>query len=225
MVERDMERYKRNYSSISTEEQKILSNTSVAIVGLGGLGGYVLENLVRLGIKNFNLIDKDVFDKSNLNRQILATEKTLNKSKAIEALNRALEIDNKVKAKVFSEKLDENSIKMLEGVDIVIDCLDSIDTRLILESLCERLDLILIHGAIRGYYGQVAISRQDNRIIKKIYKKNLKEDESLGNLPMTCMIVASLQVNLLLKTIFKEELEEEFFVIDVKNMEIEKVRI
>lgn len=220
-----MERYKRNYSSISTEEQKILSNTSVAIVGLGGLGGYVLENLVRLGIKNFNLIDKDVFDKSNLNRQILATEKTLNKSKAIEALNRALEIDNKVKAKVFSEKLDENSIKMLEGVDIVIDCLDSIDTRLILESLCERLDLILIHGAIRGYYGQVAISRQDNRIIKKIYKKNLKEDESLGNLPMTCMIVASLQVNLLLKTIFKEELEEEFFVIDVKNMEIEKVRI
>ncbi len=220
-----MERYKRNYSSISKEEQKIISNTSVAIVGLGGLGGYVLENLVRLGIIRFNLIDKDVFDKSNLNRQVLATEKTLNKSKAREAFNRALEIDGDVKAKVFCEKLDENSIKMLEGVDIVVDCLDSIDARLILESLCEKLDLNLIHGAIRGYYGQVAISRHDNRIIKKIYKKDLKEDESLGNLPMTCMIVASLQVNLLLKTIFKEELEEEFFVIDVKNMEIEKVRI
>ena len=73
-----MERYKRNYSSISKEEQKKIENISVAIVGLGGLGGYVLENLVRLGVRNFNLIDKDVFDPSNLNRQILATEKTLN---------------------------------------------------------------------------------------------------------------------------------------------------
>lgn len=220
-----MERYKRNYSSISKEEQKILSNTSVAIVGLGGLGGYVLENLVRLGIRNFNLIDKDVFDLSNLNRQILATEKTINNQKAKEAFNRALEIDHRVKAKVFCEKLDENSIKMLEGVDVVVDCLDSVNTRLILESLCEKMDLSLIHGAIRGYYGQVGISKQGNRIISKIYKENIREDESLGNLPMTCMITASLQVNLLLKMIFKEDLEHNFVVIDIKNMEIEKISI
>lgn len=220
-----MERYKRNHSSISKEEQKILSNTSVAIVGLGGLGGYVLENLVRLGVRNFNLIDKDVFDKSNLNRQILATEKTLNNQKAMAALNRALEIDHRVKAKVFCEKLDENSINMLEGVDVVVDCLDSVETRLILESLCEKMNLNLIHGAIRGYYGQVGISRQDNRVISKIYKRDIKEKESLGNLPMTCMVTASLQVNLLLKTIFKEDFEHNFIVIDVKNMELEKIRI
>ena len=220
-----MERYERNHSSISKEEQKILSNTSVAIVGLGGLGGYVLENLVRLGVRNFNLIDKDVFDKSNLNRQILATEKTLNNQKAMEALNRAVEIDHRVKAKVFCEKLDENSINMLEGVDVVVDCLDSIETRLILESLCDKMNLNLIHGAIRGYYGQVAISKQDNRVIRKIYKKNIREKESLGNLPMTCMVTASLQVTLLLKVIFKEDLEDEFIVIDVKNMELEKIRI
>lgn len=220
-----MERYKRNYTSISKEEQKVLSNISVAIVGLGGLGGYVLENLVRLGVRNFNLIDKDVFDTSNLNRQLLATEKTLNNQKAKEAFNRALEIDHRVKAKVFCEKLDESSIKMLEGTDIVVDCLDSISTRLILESLCDKMGLSLIHGAIRGYYGQVAISRDGNRVIKKIYKKDIKEDESLGNLPMTCMVTASLQVNLLLKTIFKESLEHNFILIDVKNMDIEKINI
>ncbi|OLS03738.1 HesA/MoeB/ThiF family protein [Tissierella creatinophila] len=220
-----MERYKRNYTSISKEEQKLLSNISVAIVGLGGLGGYVLENLVRLGVRNFNLIDKDVFDTSNLNRQLLATEKTLNNQKAKEAFNRALEIDHEVKAKIFCEKLDEHSIKMLEGVDIVVDCLDSISTRLILESLCDKMSLTLIHGAIRGYYGQVSISRDGDRVIKKIYKKDIKEDESLGNLPMTCMVTASLQVNLLLKTIFKESLEHNFILIDVKNMDIEKINI
>lgn len=218
-----MERYERNFSSISKEEQKLLSNISVAIIGLGGLGGYVLENLVRLGVKNFNLIDKDVFDKSNLNRQILSTEKSLNKEKAVEALKRALEIDSQVKAKVYCEKLDETSSQMLEGVDIVVDCLDSIDSRLILEDLCDKLGLDLVHGAIRGYYGQVAISRPGNRVIRRIYKKAIKEDEGLGNLPMTCMVTASLQVNLLLKAVFKNHIENEFVLIDVREMEIEKI--
>lgn len=220
-----MERYKRNYSSISKEEQKIISNIRVAIVGLGGLGGYVLENLVRLGVRRFNLIDKGKFDRSNLNRQILARESTINKKKAKVALDRALEIDSGVRAKVFCEELNEGSREALEGVDIVVDCLDSIDDRLILESLCDSLDLNLIHGAIRGYYGQVAISKRGNRIIRRIYKKDIKEDKTLGNLPMTCMITASLQVNLLLKTIFKEDLKDKFFLIDVKNMEIENIEI
>lgn len=223
-----MDRYKRNYSSISKEEQKKLSNISVAIVGLGGLGGYVLENLVRLGVRNFNLIDKDVFDPTNLNRQILATEKTLSKKKAYVALDRAREIDHRVKAKVFSERLDDKSLEMLEGVDIVVDCLDSIKTRLELEDLCDQLGINLIHGAIRGYYGQVGISNRGNRIVEKLYKKDTreaKEHENLGNLPMTCMITASFQVNLLLETIFEKVLEYNFFLIDVKNMEIEKVKI
>lgn len=220
-----MERYKRNYSSISKEQQKVISNTSVAIVGLGGLGGYVLENLVRLGFTKFNLIDQDVFDKSNLNRQILATEENIRKFKAEEAYKRALKIDHNVKAKVFCDKLDENSVDMIEGVDIVVDCLDSIDTRFKLEELCEKMNLNLVHGAIRGYYGQVSISTSENRIIKKIYKENIKEDESLGNLPMTCMVIASLQVNFLLKEIFKEDLEENFIFVDLKNMEFEKMNI
>lgn len=220
-----MERYDRNYSSISKEEQTIISETSVAIVGLGGLGGYVLENLVRLGVRKFNLIDKDKFDRSNLNRQILATERTMDTHKASAALDRALEIDKEVKARVFCEELGSHSSNMLEGVDVVVDCLDSIETRFILESLCDRMDLSLVHGAIRGNYGQAAISRPGDRIIKRIYKNNTKQDESLGNLPMTCMITASLQVNLLLKVIFKEEIESNLIIIDAKDMEIEKIKI
>ncbi len=220
-----MERYVRNYSSISEEQQKVIGNTRVAIVGLGGLGGYVLEGLARIGIRKFHLIDKDVFEITNLNRQLLSTKDNLGKSKAEEGLKRILKIDPNIKAKVFNSKLDQNSIEMINGVDIVIDCLDSIEGRFQLESLCEKLNLPLIHGAIRGYYGQVAISRPNKRIFSKIYGMTKNDDESLGNLVLTCMVIASFQVNLLLRYLFNESLEDELILIDCKNMEIEKISI
>lgn len=220
-----MNRYKRNFSSISKEEQKIIENTKVAIVGLGGLGGYVLENLGRLGVVDFHIIDSDVFDVSNLNRQILATEDNIGEYKADQAYKRLLKINSNAKAKVFKARLDENSLNMLEGRDIVFDCLDSIESRFDLENLCDRLSLPLIHGAIRGYYGQAAISREGNRIFKKIYKALKSEDSSLGNLPMTCMIVASIQVNLALRFLFAKEIKEELICIDVKDMDIDKIGI
>ena len=220
-----MKRYIRNFSSISYEQQEVIRNSTVAIVGLGGLGGYVLENLVRLGVKGFHLIDKDVFEESNLNRQILSTELNLGKSKAYEALKRAQSIDHEVRAKVFNAQLDEDSIHMLQGADIIVDCLDSIEGRFKLEELCDKLDLTLIHGAIRGYYGQISVSSKDNRIYKKIYGSCEKDQESMGNLPMTCMIIASFQVNLLLKILFGEEIEKELIIIDVREMEIDKLKL
>lgn len=220
-----MERYKRNYSSISKKEQNIIKNTKVAIVGLGGLGGYVLENLVRLGVVDFHIIDSDVFEVSNLNRQLLATEKNIGESKAEEAYDRIIKINSNAKVKIFKSILLENSYHMLEGVNIVFDCLDSIKSRLDLENLCDSMDLPLIHGAIGGFYGQVAISRKNNRIFKKIYKEIKTADESLGNLPMTCMIVASIQVNLFLRFLFEKEFKNKLILIDVKQMEIDKIDI
>lgn len=220
-----MERYARNFNSISREEQEKIMNLKVAIVGLGGLGGYVLENLVRLGVKSFNLIDRDVFEESNLNRQILSTEKTIGLKKAEVAYRRAKEIDSSVQAKVFSAELDDNREDMLEGVDIVVDCLDSIAGRLKLETLCHKLNLTLVHGAIRGYYGQVTVSSPQNRCLRMIYKDLRKDNESLGNLPMTCMVTASFQVNLLLKAILYNEIVRDLILIDVKNMEIERLKI
>lgn len=220
-----MERYKRNHSSVSEEEQKIIGNTRVAIVGLGGLGGYVLEGLVRIGIKKFHLIDKDVFEETNLNRQLLCMEDNLGKSKAVEGLNRILKINHNIEAKVFNSKLDENSFEMLKDADIVVDCLDSIEGRFQLESLCEKLNITLIHGAITGYYGQVAVSKPNNRIFSKIYKTTRRKDASFGNLVITCMVISSFQVNLLLRVLFNENIENELILIDCKNMEIEKIPI
>ena len=220
-----MERYTRNYSSLSKEDQLILSNSSVAIVGLGGLGGYILENLVRLGVRKFNLIDKDVFEITNLNRQLLSNEDNLGMFKAEEAALRAKLIDKEVITKIFKETLDENSIHLLEGVQIVIDGLDSISGKLNLEALCEKMNLPLVHGAISGYLGQVALSTSENRIVSKIYGNTQDYENTLGNLPMTCMITASLQCNLAIKVLLRQTVENELIFINVDDMTIDKIRI
>lgn len=220
-----MDRYTRNYSSLSIDEQYILNNSTVAIVGLGGLGGYILENLVRLGVRSFHLIDKDVFEITNLNRQLLSNEDNLGKTKAEEAARRAKLINNKVETKIFIETLDENSIHLLEGAQIVLDGLDSVSGKLSLEALCHKMTLPLIYGAISGYLGQVGLSNYENRIVSKIYGDTQDYENTLGNLPMTCMITASLQCNLALKVMFNEIIENELIFVDVKNMSIDKFNI
>ncbi|MFA5576375.1 MAG: ThiF family adenylyltransferase [Tissierellaceae bacterium] len=218
-----MERYLRNFTSISRDQQEILAKSTVAIVGLGGLGGYVLENLVRLGLLNFHLIDMDVFEVSNLNRQLLSTEDNLGRPKVEAAYERARAINKAARARLFNARLDKGSFEMLKGVDLVIDCLDSIGDRMELEDLCDRMDLALVHGAIRGYYGQVSLSTREKRIYKKIYGECTSDEESLGNLPMTCMVTASFQVNLALSYLFGEKVSSELIFIDVKEMEIERL--
>lgn len=221
-----LKRYERNFNSLSIDEQLILNNSSVAIVGLGGLGGYILENLVRLGVKNFTLIDMDVFEESNLNRQILSHENNLGKPKAKEAEIRAKLIDKDIKTKAFVEKLDKNSFHLLEDVDLVFDALDSIKRRISLEKLCEKMDLPLVYGTISGFLGNVGLSTKNNRIIQKIYGDTEDYENTLGNLPMTCMVTASLQVNLGLKLLLnKEYTPGELTFINVEEMTIDKLEI
>lgn len=220
-----MDRYEKNFKSISKGEQLILNNSSIAIVGLGGLGGYVLENLVRLGVKNFILIDMDIFELSNLNRQILSNESNIGKYKAYEAEKRANLINSEVKTKVFTKKLHENSFDLLEGVDLVIDGLDSISGKKSLEKLCDKMDLPLIYGAISGYLGNVAYSSKGNRVVQKIYGNTKDYKNTLGNLSITCMITASLQVNLALKVLFNKDISNDLIMIDVERMIIEKLEL
>ena len=82
-------RYSRNIPAISPEEQAALKDKKVLVLGCGGLGGYIIENLLRMGVGAITAVDGDSFDESNLNRQLLAAEKTLGINKAIAAAQRA----------------------------------------------------------------------------------------------------------------------------------------
>lgn len=173
-------RYLRNLPAISESEQKILRTKRVAVIGCGGLGGYIIEVLARVGVGHITAFDGDVFDETNLNRQILATEKTIGKSKVLSAKLRAEEVDPNIDFTAIEKYFDENDAAILENCDIVLDALDSPDARLTLEKVCARFGKTIVHGAIAQSTVQVCIVPAGSGILKNLYK-------NAGDTPKTAL--------------------------------------
>lgn len=149
-------RYARNIGTIGVEGQARLLNSSVLVVGAGGLGGRAAELLARMGLGRVSLVDPDLFEASNLNRQNFSSETTLGKPKAEVIRDKLMEINSDVKAYALrAEGGRENLVELAEAADLVIDALDSIDDRLELQAICRETGRIMVHGAIAGDYLQV----------------------------------------------------------------------
>jgi molybdopterin/thiamine biosynthesis adenylyltransferase len=191
-----MERYARN-GILSAQEQERLFHSTVLIVGSGGLGGYILEMLVRIGIGHITLVDGDVFEESNLNRQLLATAQNLGTPKVNAGRERAQTIDPRIRVKTLQVKVTaDNAFDLVSGHDIVFDALDSIGDRRILLEACQRNKIPMVHGAIAGWMGQVSFIAPGDDTLSQIYPKDAKKGyETLtGNPSFTPALVAGLQV-------------------------------
>jgi molybdopterin/thiamine biosynthesis adenylyltransferase len=149
-------RYLRNVGTIGLDGQAKLLRATVAVVGLGGLGGYVTEALARMGIGHLILIDGDAFEEHNLNRQVLSAEDLLGVSKSsvaklrVSAINRAVAVTGRA-AVLTSENLRD----LLRGADVVVDGLDRLPPRLILQAGAQSMGIPMVHGSIAGFMGQV----------------------------------------------------------------------
>lgn len=225
-----IERYSRNQNSISIEENNLLSRSSACIVGCGGLGGYVIEVLGRIGVGNLTVVDGDVFDKSNLNRQLLSDEASLGYSKALKAKDRLNVINSEIKVNAITEMLDsKNGIEIISGHDVIIDALDNIKSRLLLEDLCVAAQIPLIHGSVGGWYGQVSTIYPGDNILHKIYREDMEKgiETELGNLSYVVANIASIQGCEAVKVILKKAntLRNKILMIDLLNMEHEVIDI
>lgn len=132
-------------------DQKKLSGSTAAVVGLGGLGNPAATYLALAGV-NLILIDNDVVEKSNLNRQFLFTEKDIGKKKVDVAANRLQEMNPKITITVS----DEFSAKSLKGANIILDCLDSWKAREKLWGMALKICPV-VHGGADELFGQVAV--------------------------------------------------------------------
>ena len=122
-----------------------LDNAKVALFGLGGVGGYTLETLIRMGIKNIFICDGDVFDESNLNRQILALKSNIGINKAVVGKNRILSINPEVKVEVFDKFVDEETIKEINfDFDYIIDAIDDTKAKVLLIKKANELNVPII---------------------------------------------------------------------------------
>ena len=121
----------RTKLNIGSEALMKLHNSKVAIFGLGGVGSFVTEGLVRAGIGNFLLVDKDVFDITNLNRQLLATRKTIGRPKVEVAKQRILEINPNAKVDIIQEFfIPETKDLFDDSIDYIIDCIDTVVSKI-----------------------------------------------------------------------------------------------
>ena len=218
------ERYSRNQSTISLEEQTVLKASTVAIVGLGGLGGWASEFCARLGIGKLILIDQDFVEVSNLNRQIFATEALLGVDKAHAALKRLNEINSQINYVTHAIRLDEkNATDLLQSADIVIDALDSISSRKVLVKTCQSLNIPCVHGSIGSWYGQVLFLDPKSQAFDHLYQNKSEKgiEQKLGNPVFTASCIASIQVAEVCKYLLNKEgvLKSRLLSINLLNME------
>lgn len=225
-----MKRYDRNYSCISHKDQQKLADAKVCVLGCGGLGGYIVEMLGRIGIGEITVVDGDVFDESNLNRQLLSEQATLGKFKAEVAYERMGQVNPTIKVNPINTFFDEsNGNEILLGKDLVIDGLDHIKTRKLAVAVCETLNIPFVYGAIAGWYGQVATIMPGDQTMNILYKSDLDRGEELqlGNPSFTPALIASIQVAEAVKYITGKGdlIRPGFLHIDLLNNDFEKIEL
>lgn len=190
------ERFSRQRGIISSEDQLRLARAHAAIVGCGGLGGYIAENLARVGVGAITLVDGDRFEESNLNRQLFSTVGNLGQYKATAGAMRIAAISPDIQLTVVNEVLNaQNAQQLLSHCSIIIDAVDSIPVRYLLQSAADQLKVPLVHGAIAGWCGQVTSIFPGDIGFRRVYPfpEEPGEELHLGNPSFTPTVIAGIQ--------------------------------
>ncbi len=205
-----MSRYSRHIilSEIGQIGQDKLSNTKALVVGAGGLGCPVLQYLAAAGIGTLGIIDFDIVEVSNLQRQVLFGTSSLGENKAIAAKKRLEDLNNDISIIAYPKKLTyQNAIELFKQYDIIVDGSDNFETRYLVNDACIITNKPLVFGAIYKFEGQVSVFNYQNgpsyRCLfpnppKKDTVPNCSEIGVLGVLPG---IIGSMQANEVLKIV------------------------
>ncbi len=217
-------RYSRNIPALTAAECALLQTKKVAVIGCGGLGGHLIELLSRAGIGAIRAVDGDVFDETNLNRQLLSTEALLGSSKAEAAAKRAAEINSGVQVEFVPVFLDRNNApELLEGCDAALDALDNIPARRILAEACSTAGIPLVYGAISGWVAQAAVSLPGDGLIRKLYPEEaaIRDKSVLSFTPALC---AAVQASLCVKVLTGRPVEHGvLYYYDLLDPEFERI--
>jgi molybdopterin/thiamine biosynthesis adenylyltransferase len=197
-------RYARNLGTVGWEGQIALLQSTVGIVGAGGLGGWVIEGLARMGVGQLIIIDGDVFEENNLNRQAFCVERNLGHSKVEAARKRVAEVNAAVEVVTHQVRVDEpQMVELLHGADVLVDALDALPARLALQRAARELSVPLVHGAIAGFVGQVMTILPDDPGLLGLYGRNRVPEHGIeaqwGNPAATPMMVAAWQIQEVVK--------------------------
>lgn len=177
---------------IGTDNLDKIKNKKILIIGLGGVGGIAIETLVRNGIENITLVDKDIIDITNKNRQVIALDSTIGKYKVDAFYERLKDINNNVKITKINEFINKDNIDILfnEDIDFVIDACDTITTKILIIEECIKRDIKFISSMGMGKKLNVNkikitdIKKTSYDKIAKVIRKKLREDRINSKVPV-----------------------------------------
>jgi adenylyltransferase/sulfurtransferase len=156
LSERERERYRRQILLFGEEGQERLKEAGIFIAGAGGLGSPVAIYLAVAGVGTLTVVDSDVVERTNLNRQVLHYDRDIGGKKVASARERLEEINPDITIRAIDARIDEtNAGGLVGGADGIVDALDNYPARYVLNRVALRRGIPLFHGAIRGMYGQV----------------------------------------------------------------------
>ena len=188
----------------------------------------------RIGVGAMTVVDGDVFDESNLNRQALSSEQNLSQTKTAVALEKVLTINSSILVQDHTETMEEeNAASLLEHADIAIDCLDNIHTRFVLEKAAKSAGIPMVSAAVAGYSGQITAIFPEDKGLYLIYgpEESLPADRgaetALGNLAFTVSLMASLECAEVVKILLKKnsDLRNRLLIVDLKEHTFEQIRL
>ncbi|WP_243684691.1 HesA/MoeB/ThiF family protein [Methanosarcina barkeri] len=152
----EREKYSRQILLFGEEGQEKLKNAKVLVAGAGGLGSPVSTYLAIAGVGKIILADFDSVDPSNLNRQFLHHQKDIGRLKIESAKEKLLSMNPDIEVETIVEMLTESNLEnLVPECDVIVDALDNLETRHMLNRLVVKRRIPLIHGAVTGYDGQV----------------------------------------------------------------------
>jgi len=220
------ERYVRNYSIISIEEELTLLNEKVLVIGLGGLGGHVIEQLARLGVGTIVGADGDFFEPTNLNRQLNATFESLGEKKAKRAERRMRCVNPTVNFIGVDHFLCGDAlIDYAKHVDVVVDCLGGLATRLELQQAASVCNVPLVTAAVAGLSGYVGTVLPGDTGPAELLGSGSAAEDVLGTPAPSVAFAASLQANEVLKTLCWDSPSPSLLFYDLRDMSFQNVSL
>ena len=226
-------RYDRNKQALLDRECQVLQACKVAVFGCGGLGGYVAEHLARLGVGSLRLVDADVFEETNLNRQLFCTEETLGVAKVEAAAKRLATVNSETAVEPVRACLtSDNAADLIAGCHCVVDCLDNVTARFQLARACQEAGVPVVYGAIAGWFGQVCTVFPGDVSFASLYGAVMDANgegvqKTEGNLPFTAGVVASFQAAEAVKVLLgkPDVIRDRLLMIDLLFSSVEEMAL
>lgn len=221
-------RYSRQtiFEKIGEKGQKILGKSKVAIVGLGGLGTHSANLLARAGVGELILVDRDVVELSNLQRQTLFAEEDIGKPKATQVEIHLKEINKETKLKAYVADLDNNNIDIIES-DLVLDCTDNLETRYLINEFCIKQKIPWVHASCVRDIGTVLNVMPDRPCFKCVFGETLNPEtcDNVGILNTVVAMISSIQVDEGLKILLEKDYCKDLMRVNIWKPELRLIKV